>query len=314
MTLDPQAQGILSQLREQGVPDFSDMTVEQARGFMAAFPAMQGETQSVTQVGNRSVPGPDGNDIPIRVYRPSADPRPILMYFHGGGWALGDIEVADKPCRQLANAADCVVVSVDYRLAPEHKAPAAADDCYAATVWAAAHAGELGGDGRLGVSGDSAGGNLAAVVALLARDRGGPDLAVQALIYPITDVGDDHPSRTENGEGYLLTRRAMSWFESHYLATPQEADNPYVAPLRAKDLSGLPPAAVITAGYCPLRDEGQAYAARLCDAGGEVLHLPSPTMIHGFLWMSGVVDHAAGVYRQLGEYIKSRFQPELETA
>jgi acetyl esterase len=314
MTLDPQAQGILSQLREQGVPDFSEMSVPQARDFMAAFPAMQGETQTVAEVSNQSVRGPDGNEIPVRVYRPSTEPRPILMYFHGGGWVLGDLEVADKPCRQLANTADCVVVSVDYRLAPEHKAPAAADDCFAATVWAAEHADELGGNGRLGVSGDSAGGNLAAVVALLARDRGGPALAVQTLIYPITDVGDDHPSRTENGEGHLLTRRAMSWFEDHYLATPQDVDNPYVAPLRAKDLSGLPPAAVITAGYCPLRDEGRAYAARLCDAGVEVLHLPSPTMIHGFLWMSGVVDHAAGVYRRLGGFIRGQFQRELETA
>ncbi|GAA5161659.1 alpha/beta hydrolase [Pseudonocardia eucalypti] len=312
MTLDPQAKGLLDQLREQGVPDFADMGVDQARGFMAAFLDLEGPSRPVAEVRDLDIPGPDGNRIPARVYRPSAEPRPVLMYFHGGGWVLGGLEVADKPCRQLALATDCAVVSVDYRLAPEHKAPAAAEDCYAATAWAAEHPTEVGGNGRLGVAGDSAGGNLAAVVSLMARDRGGPALSVQVPIYPITDVRCGHPSRTENGEGYLLTKRSMEWFEEQYLATGWDADNPYVAPLRAKDLSGLPAAAVITAGYCPLRDEGQAYAARLCEAGVPVLHLPNPSMIHGFMWMSGVIDHAAGVYQRLGGYVKEAMRGESD--
>ncbi|HEY1969041.1 MAG TPA: alpha/beta hydrolase, partial [Pseudonocardia sp.] len=260
MTLDAQAQGLLDQLSAQGVPDFADMTVDSARGFMSAFLDLEGPAQPVESVRDALVPGADGNEIPVRIYRPHASGvRPVIVYFHGGGWVLGDIEVADKPCRQLANTTGSVVVSVEYRLAPEHKAPAAAQDCYSATAWVAEHAAELGGDpARLAVAGDSAGGNLAAVVALMARDRGTPSLALQLLIYPITDVARE---RVANGVGYLLTRRAMDWFEGHYLAGPDDVDNPYVAPLRMENLAGLPPAAVVTAGYCPLRAEGEAYLA-----------------------------------------------------
>jgi acetyl esterase len=307
MTLDAQAKGLLDQLSAQGVPDFADMTVESARGFMSAFLDLEGPAEPVAEVRDALVPGRDGNAIPVRIYRPhDAGSRPVIVYFHGGGWVLGDIEVADKPCRQLANVTDCVVVSVDYRLAPEAKAPAAAEDCYAATVWAATHADELGGDPtRLAVAGDSAGGNLAAVVALMARDRGTPALAMQLLIYPITDVDR---AREANGTGFLLTRRAMDWFEGHYLAGADDLDNPYVAPLRAKELGGVAPAAVVTAGYCPLRGEGEEYAERLRAAGVPVWHLENPSMIHGFLWMSGVVDHAGSAYQQLGALVREQFQ------
>jgi acetyl esterase len=308
MTLDPQVQGLLQQLAEQGAPDFSEMTVAEARAFMAAFLDLQGPPQPVFEVRELKVTGPDRNQIRMRLYRPQeSGVRPVIVYFHGGGWVLGDLDVADKPCRQLANITDCVVVSVDYRLAPEHKAPAAAEDCYAATAWVAEHAGELGGDGaRLAVAGDSAGGNLAVAVALMARDRGTPRLALHVPIYPITDV---RRSRLENGEGMLLTRRAMEWFEDHYLATPDDAANPYIAPLRAPELAGLPPAVVVTAGYCPLRAEGEAYVTRLRAAAVPAVHLPNPTMIHGFLWMGGVVNHTADAYERLGAAVRERLSP-----
>lgn len=305
MTVDPQAQGLLDQLKE--APDFPDMGVEGARGFVNAFIDLEGPPQDVIEVRDLAAPGPDGKSIPLRVYRPSGDDdRPVIMYFHGGYFVIGGIEVADKPCRQLANVTGCVIVSVDYRLAPEHKAPAAAEDCFAATAWVAANSARVGGDAAvLGVTGDSAGGGLTASVALMARDRGGPDLAAQILQYPVTDMSDtDYPSRIENAEGYLLTRRAMDWFIDLVLAKPDDIDNPYISPVRAEDLSNLPPAMVITAGNDPLRDEGNAYAARLKEAGNSVVLDENPTMIHGFLWMSGVIDHANRVYDRIGAFTR----------
>lgn len=306
MTLDPQVEGLLELLREQGMKDFSDMSVDAARSFMGAFIGLEGEPRDVADVQDRAVPGPDGHDIPVRIYRPEGGgPMPVLMYFHGGGYVLGHLEVADKPCRHLANATGCLVVSVEYRLAPEHKAPTAAEDCYAATAWVAEHAGELGGDGdRVAVSGDSAGGGLAAAVALMARDRGGPRLGVQLLIYPMIDAYGQYASRTENGDGYLLTQRSLRWFADQYLAAPADATNPYISPIHAPDLAGLPNAIVITAGYDPLRDEGEAYADRLEQAGVPLVRLPNPGMIHGFMWMTGVVDHAAGVYQRVGDLVR----------
>jgi acetyl esterase len=308
MAVDPQVQGLLEMFKAQGMPDFPDLGVEGARQAIAAFIQLQGPPAEVAEVRDLSAPGPDGNSIPMRSYRPAIDgDLPVLVYFHGGGFVIGTLEVADAPCRQLANAAGAIVISVDYRMGPEHRSPAAAEDCYAATVWAAANAASLRGDGsRLGVAGDSAGGNLATVVALMARDRGGPALKTQLLIYPVTDLRldtDAYPSRVENAEGYLLTTRAMEWFLENYLEKPADADNIYNSPIKA-DLAGLPPAAVVTAGYDPLRDEGNAYAAALQAAGNTVLHLENPTMIHGFTWMNGVVDHTAGVYDRLGAFAR----------
>jgi acetyl esterase len=309
MTMDPQVTGLLEMLKSQGVPDFPDLGVDGAREFINAFLQLEGTPEDVAEVRELTCPGPDGNTIPMRSYRPAIDgDLPVLMYFHGGGFVIGTLEVADAPCRQLANASGAIVISVDYRMAPEHKAPAAGEDCYAATTWAAENAASLGGDGsRLGVSGDSAGGNLSAVVALMARDRGGPSLAVQLLIYPVTDLteSDAYPSRIENGEGYLLTSRAMGWFTEQYLDKPTDGDNPYVSPIKAVDLAGLPPAVVVTAGYDPLRDEGKAYAAALEAAGNTVLSLENPGMIHGFLWMNGVVSHTKGVFDSLGQFAKA---------
>jgi acetyl esterase len=306
MTMDPQAQGLIDQLKAQGVPDFPEMGVDQARQFINAFIEMEGPAQDVAEVRDLEIPGPAGT-IPARLYRSRPDgAQPVIVYYHGGGFVLGDIAVADKPCRQLANAGDCAVVSIDYRLAPEHPAPAGAEDCYAATAWVSEHAADLGVDpSRLAVAGDSAGGNLAAVVPLMARDRGGPPIALQILIYPVTDLVNDAPSRAENGEGYLLTQASMEWFKELYGA--QDPADPYVSPLHAGDLSGLPPAVVVTAGYDPLRDEGNAYAGRLREAGLDVLHLENPTMIHGFMWLGGVIAHTAGVYDAIGERARAAF-------
>ncbi|MGQ0624788.1 MAG: alpha/beta hydrolase [Sporichthyaceae bacterium] len=305
MAVDPQVQGLLDMLAAQGVPPFRQMGVDAAREFVMAFVDLEGEEQAVAEVRDLVAPGPDGNDIALRVYRPADDVTlPVIMYFHGGGFVIGNLAVADKPCRQLANAANAVVVSVDYRLAPEFRAPAAAEDCYAATAWAAANGVAVGGDtSRLGVCGDSAGGGLTCVVAQMARDRGGPAIAVQLPIYPVTDFGGDYPSRVENAEGYLLSADDLRWFGENYLAEAADAENPYVSPIRA-DLAGLPPAALVTAGYDPLRDEGKAYADKLAAAGVEVCYLENPTMIHGFMWMNGAVDHTAGVFDELGAFAR----------
>jgi acetyl esterase len=213
------------------------------------------------------------------------------VFFHGGGWVIGDIDSHDVPVRRLANLVPAVVMSVDYRLAPEHPFPAAPQDCYAATVWAAAHAGDYHGDGaRLAVAGDSAGGNLAAVVAQMARDQGGPPIAFQLLVYPAVDARMTHASITENGDGYLLTKGFMEWFYGHYFTKESDADDPRASPIKASSLGGLPPALVLTAEFDPLRDEGEAYAAALEAAGGQASAKRYDGMIHGFFQLGGVVD------------------------
>jgi acetyl esterase len=272
------------------------MTVPDARAATAGFLALQGEPVEVASVQDRTVPGPAG-EIPVRVYTPAGEgPFPVVVYFHGGGWVIGDLEVVDQPCRQLASAAGAIVVSVDYRLAPEHRDPAAFDDSYAATVWVGAHAAEIGGDpARLAVAGDSAGGNLAAAVALAARDRGGPELAAQLLIYPVTDFNFGTASYQDNREGYLLTKGSMQWFWAHYLGAQDLDKDPYACPLRADSLVGLPPAYVATSEYDPLRDEGEAYARRLEEAGVAVTAKRFDGLLHGFFWMLAAVPSAAGV-------------------
>jgi acetyl esterase len=247
----------------------------------------------VAAVKDLEVPGPAGG-IPVRVYRPSEESDlPVLVYLHGGGWAICSIETHDVTCRELANGAGCVVVSVEYRLAPEHRFPAAVEDCYAALGWVAGHAASLGGDpARLAVGGDSAGGNLAAVVALLARERGGPRLCHQLLVYPITDHAFDTTSYRENAEGPLLTRETMRGFWGLYLAREEDGRNPLASPLRAPDLAGLPSAHVITAEYDPLRDEGEAYAKRLAAAGVPVVQRRYDGMIHGFFGFTAQIDRA----------------------
>jgi len=231
---------------------------------------------------------------------------PGIVYFHGGGWVIGDLDTHDVQCRQLTAEAGITVVAVDYRLAPEHKFPAAVDDAWAATRWVAAHGSELGLDARrLAVAGDSAGGNLAAVVALLAREAGAPAIALQVLVYPVTDVSAESQSYRDFAEGYLLTRESMRWFTNHYLKSASDADDWRASPLRAQSLAGLPPALVVTAGFDPLRDEGAAYAARLTDAGVRVDYVSYGGMIHGFMPMGRLIDtgnraisHVAASLRQ----------------
>ncbi|HEY2095374.1 MAG TPA: alpha/beta hydrolase [Pseudonocardia sp.] len=296
MPVHPEAQGLLDALAEAGLPATEEMTVPDARAATAGFLALQGEPVEVASVQDRTVPGPAG-EIPVRVYTPAGEgPFPVVVYFHGGGWVIGDLEVVDQPCRQLASAAGAIVVSVDYRLAPEHRYPAAFDDSYAATVWVGAHAAEIGGDpARLAVAGDSAGGNLAAAVALAARDRGGPELAAQLLIYPVTDFNFGTASYQDNREGYLLTKGSMQWFWAHYLGAQDLDKDPYACPLRADSLVGLPPAYVATSEYDPLRDEGEAYARRLEGAGVAVTAKRFDGLLHGFFWMLAAVPSAAGV-------------------
>ena len=309
MPLDPQVAALLDQLSQQGLPPFDQMSVTQARVVALGFRDMQGEPAAVGEVRDILVPGPAGA-LPVRLYHPSPGKQvPLVVYFHGGGWVIGDIELVDKPCRALAAASGCVVASVNYRLSPETKFPGPAEDCYAATRWLSEHAAEIGAGGKpVAVSGASAGGNLAAAVSLMARDRGGPALAFQLLIYPVTAPaeGSQFASYKENAEGYLLTRGSMEMFWKHYLASPEDGKNPYASPLHASDLTRLPPATVVTAEFDPLRDEGTAYAHRLEEAGVKVRTAHHHGMIHGFFWMAGVLDRGRSLTAELGEELRTK--------
>ena len=289
MPLDPQAQKVLEQMAALGLPPNHTLSPAQARINMKARPRAAGP--EVPRVEDRRIPGPDG-ELPVRIYTPAGPgPFPMLVWFHGGGWVIGDLEWADPMARHLTVGAGCVVVSVDYRLAPETKFPGAADDCYAATVWAAQNAARIEGDpDRIAVGGDSAGGNLAAVVSLMARDRGGPPLVFQLLVYPVTACDFDTESYRRNAEGYTLTRDGMRWFWDHYLRSAADAANPYAAPLVAEHLRGLPAALVMTAEYDPLCDEGEAYARRLQAAGVPTTCSRYDGMMHGFFGMPAVLD------------------------
>ena len=279
MPLHAEYQAMLRQLAEQPGPDLIDLPVAAGR---ALYRAMQPEAPDIAVEAVEDV---DAGGVPARVYRPAgAGPFPVAMMFHGGGWVIGDLATADGQSREVCRGAGVVVVSVDYRLAPEHRFPAAAEDCYAATAWAARNAGRFGGDGaRLAVAGDSAGGNLAAVVALMARDRHGPPIAFQLLVYPVVDgVYFETASYRDNADGYLLTAAAMQWFWNHYAPDAAERRNPHASPLLADSHAGLPPALVMTAEFDPLRDEGEAYAAKLAAAGVQAKHVRYDGFIHGF--------------------------------
>ena len=306
MPLDPQARFILDQIAAQGGMELHQLSVPEAR---KAFEAMRlpipGEP--VAHVANRTIPGPSG-PISVRVYRgtKTASPAPALAYFHGGGWVIGDLESHDNLCRALANRTQAVVMSVDYRLAPEHRYPAAAEDCYAATRWLAECGGEIGADGtRIAIAGDSAGGNLAAAVALMARDRSGPSLRHQVLIYPVTEPNFETASYRDNATGYFLSRELMQWFWNHYVPNAAQRNEAYAAPLRAEKLAGLPPATVITAEYDPLRDEGEAYAARLRDAGVATVTTRYDGQIHGFVGMFEVFDQGKFATEQIAATLRA---------
>ena len=291
MPLDPQARFVLDQIAGQGELDLTDLSPAEARQQLEKM-RLPIPGEPVARVEDRTIAGPDGA-IPVRVYAntDTATRAPAIAYFHGGGWVIGGLDTHDGLCRALANRSGAVVVSVDYRLAPEARFPAAAEDCYAVTRWIAEHGAEIGADGaRLAVAGDSAGGNLAAVVALLARDRKGPALRHQSLIYPVTDADFDRASYLENAEGYLLTRKGMQWFWDHYVPDAARRSDAYAAPQRAASLAALAPATVITAEYDPLRDEGEAYAARLREAGVATTLTRYDGQIHGFVGLFPLFD------------------------
>ena len=301
MTLNPQAKAVIDVFAQFGIT-LTGPSAQAVRDQLAGFPRPEGEP--VASVVDRTIPGP-GGEIPVRIYDPGGPgPKGALVWFHGGGWVIGNLDGADFGCRMMANAAGVVVVSVDYRLAPEAKFPAAADDSFAATRWVADNAASIGVDpARIAVGGDSAGGNLAAVVSQMAKAAGSPALAFQLLVYPVTDFSYHTPSYRENGEGYLLTLESMEWFWNHYLNSPEDGANPKASPMRAADVSGLPRALVITAQYDPLRDEGEAYAGRLSEAGVPTTAIRFNGQIHGF-FANGAIEDGLAVVRIASDHLK----------
>jgi acetyl esterase len=310
MPIDPVAALLLQQMAAQAAPPLNEMSPAEARLAAEGFRALAGEPEPVAAVSDRTIPGP-AKDIPIRIYTPAgagSEALPCLVYYHGGGWVLGDIIGTDNICRAVANRTGCKIVSVEYRLAPEHKFPAPLDDCYAALQWVAENGGSIGVDtGRLAVGGDSAGGNLAAAVALRARDERGPTLRMQLLVYPVTNHDFGTASYQQNGDGYLLTQDMMKWFWNHYLNGAHESKKALASPLQAVDLSGLPRTFVLTGEFDPLRDEGEAYAARLREAGVKVALKRYDGQIHGFWQMPGVFPAAMQAADDSSAELKAAF-------
>lgn len=308
MPVDPQIQALLD--RGTGVPATHTLPVAEARRQYEARIALMAPSAPVAKIAERSIDGP-GGPLKLRIYTPvGSRPFPLMIFFHGSGFVLCSLDTHDGMCRNLAAGIGCVVVSVDYRLAPEHKFPKGPDDCLAATHWAAAHAAELGTyPARIMLAGDSAGGNMAAVTALRVRDEGGPELCGQMLLYPVTDYHTPGtPSYAENAYGYGLTRDTMEWFWGHYLINPVEAESPYASPLRARDFSRLPPAYVMSAEYDPLRDEAEHYGERLRAAGVPTVITRRPGMNHGFLFWVGVVAKADDAMAEACTWARQTFE------
>jgi acetyl esterase len=310
MPLDPQAQRIVDMMAAMNLKLVEESTPDEARESMRTRTAALGPFDEVAGVADYRVPVA-GGEITVRVYSPRGrGPHPALVFYHGGGWVIGDLYTHDGICRSLTNVAACVVASVDYRLAPEFKYPVAVDDSYAALRWVVASASKLGIDPRrVAVGGDSAGGNLATVVARMARDQGGPVLVHQVLVYPVTNYDFGTPSYRENATGYVLTAEAMRWFWGHYLAHEEQGQEACASPLRVPvpDLAGLPPALVITAECDPLRDEGEAYAGRLRDAGVPITLTRYSGMFHGFFRMTRILDKARDALDEVGEALRKAF-------
>jgi acetyl esterase len=300
MPLHPQVQAMRERREREGVPQLYTLGLEQARANdLAEIQAAAGTGEPVASVVDRLIPGPAG-ELPIRIYSPVPDkPLPVLVYFFGGGWTLGTIDTADAVCRRLANAAGCAVVAVGYRLAPENKFPAAVHDCFAGLTWVVSNLDAP----AIAVGGDSAGGNLAAAVTLLARDEGVP-LAAQLLVYPNTDYLSDTESLREGDDPYLFNKTSVAWYWGHYLAAPEDGLNPLASPLRAASLSGLPPALVITAEYDPLRDQAEQYAKRLAESGVPVTLSRYDGMIHGFFCMAGDLADGARAQAEAASFLR----------
>jgi acetyl esterase len=309
MPVDPQIAALLQMLEQAGGGSIADSTVEQAREFFQTATVTLRDQNGLAPVRSKedsTIPGP-GGDIPIRIYRPDVDgPVPTMVFFHGGGFVIGNIETHDDHGHVICHDVECVVVSVDYRLAPEHPFPAGFEDCLAATKWAAEHIASLGGDpDKLMVGGDSAGGNLSAAVALATRETG-PKLAAQFLIYPGVDFDEDadYPSRIENAEGFFLTAEDMLWFGEKYLPEGTDRNDSRASVIKAASLAGAPPAVIGTAEFDPLRDEGEAYAKALADAGVEVRLQRYDGLIHGYYGMAAVSAAAAAAVADMNRTLK----------
>ena len=317
--LHPQARALLDLIEEKGIAPLHTLTPQQAR---ASYRDRRFYTQpappQVGEVRELSMPGPQSK-VALRLYRPlgttAATPLPVLVYYHGGGWTIGDLDTHDTLCRELANGSGCAVVSVDYRMGPEHRFPAAVDDSVAALRWVHANAQALGIDAsRIAVGGDSAGGNLAAVVAIAARDAGGPAIAFQLLIYPATDMRCTAPSHETNGHGYLLTRETIAYFRGHYIRDASDDLDWRVSPLLHENLKGLPPAFVLIAGYDPLRDEGLQYAQQLTAAGNRSSLVCFERQIHGFILMGKVLDEANTAVQLCASQVRQALALDWDTS
>ncbi len=306
--LYPEVKALLEGVEAAGDAAVESLPPAEARAAaLEALRTIANQPEEVGRVENLTIPGPE-SPIPIRIYTPKGEgPFACLVYFHGGGWVLCDLDTHDAVCRAIARRSCAVVVAVDYRLAPEHRFPAAVEDSYAATQWVAANTGRLGIDpGRIAVGGDSAGGNLSAVMCLKARDESGPAIALQVLVYPVTNLSSfDTASYTEFAEGYYLSRAEMEWFRGHYLERVEDGLNPHASPLLAPDLHGLPPALVITAECDTLRDEGEAYAKRLAEAGAEVTCVRYAGMIHPFFSLGGVLSQGRRAIEQVASALRA---------
>jgi len=305
MSLHPQVVQLIERAAKSPLPPYYEVPAHVARRiYRDTRSVVAPKAPEVAEARLLLAPGP----VVLRAYRPQGtkpdEQLPALVYIHGGGWVIGDLDTHDVLCRQLANGARCAVYSVDYRLAPEHPFPAGVEDCIAAVKFVA------GRHKQIGVGGDSAGGTLATVTALDARDRGGPKIDFQLLIYPGTDQRAAHPSVTRNGEGYLLTKKAMEYFRGHYLPNPRDYLDWRASPLLAKSLAGLPPAYVITAGYDPLLDEGREYAERMAKEGVEVAYREYSDMVHGFLLFGGVLDTANAAVSECCEKLRNCWKTE----
>ena len=311
VTLDPDAAFVFKAFQEAGRPPYETVSAAEAREFyLQARLVTNPDPPELKSVAPLAIPSPSGS-IPARIYTPlklrnAGGLAPGLVFFHGGGWVIGDLDTHDVVCRKLADEGELIVISVDYRLAPEHKFPAAVDDAIAATAWIAGHAQELGIDAsRLVVGGDSAGGNLAAVVAIAARDGNGPAISGQVLIYPATDFAMTHPSHREPETSLLLTHSVIKWFRDHYLNGATDAHDWRASPARVATLVGLPPAYVLTAGADPLRDEGDQYARRLKEAGVAVTYKHFPGQFHGFFTMGKLLQQANVAASEIGVWLKA---------
>ncbi|NKB37261.1 MAG: alpha/beta hydrolase fold domain-containing protein [Gammaproteobacteria bacterium] len=308
--LDLQVAELLQKIEESGIPPMHDMGYVQARNFYNSS-SETGAGEPPQDVDIENIILETSFPLPARIYRSPElrkDPQPALIYFHGGGWCIGNIDSHDHVCRWLAKKSEAIVISVDYRLAPEHKFPAAVDDAYQATCWIFEHAIELGLDpARIAVGGDSAGGNLSAVVCLLARDEGKVKIHSQLLIYPATDMLMRFPSHVSNGDDYRLTRTLINWFVCGYLRNGEDMNDMRASPLMAESHANLPPALILTAGFDPLIDEGKAYADKLEEEGGEVEYLCYEGMIHGFIAMPGFINTALTALDDSATYLKKRF-------